>query len=73
MLTRLAEDEMPGSARTAFYIVNEGKHRALYAARCGNIPDTYADEIDGFAIGTDSLACGLTVPHREAGNNTDVA
>ncbi|WP_148661197.1 PAS domain S-box protein [Flavisolibacter tropicus] len=62
VLTSMVINETKGEARTAFYIAN-AEGTALYNIRgAGNMPDAYADEIDGFLIGEDSLACGLAVP-----------
>jgi PAS domain S-box-containing protein len=59
ILARMAIEEMAGAARTAFYIVNaDGTH--LHPIRgAGDMPDSYTAQVDGFVIGTDSLACGL--------------
>lgn len=62
ILSELVIDEERGEARTAFYIAND-ENTALNTIRgAGNMPEAYADEIDGFLIGLNSLACGLAVP-----------
>jgi PAS domain S-box-containing protein len=62
ILARLIAQETAGEARTAFYIADpQGAH--LYTIRgAGNMSEVYADQIDGFIIGQDSLACGLAIP-----------
>lgn len=72
ILSKLAIKETSGEARTAFYIAN-AKGTELHTIRgAGNMPTEYADEIDGFLIGFDSLSCGLAVPTGEPVITTDV-
>ncbi|MBO9683303.1 MAG: PAS domain S-box protein [Flavisolibacter sp.] len=61
ILSRLVVNEISGDVRTAFYIADKTA-TGLYMIRgAGNMPDAFADEIDGILIGEDSLACGLAV------------
>lgn len=62
ILSRLVISETGGAARTAFYIANADHTELNTIKGGGNMDDAYADEIDGFSIGDDSLACGLAVP-----------
>ena len=72
ILSKLAVKETSGEARTAFYVAN-AQGTELHTIRgAGNMPAEYADEIDGFLIGFDSLACGLAVPTGEPVITTDV-
>ncbi|MEH2403228.1 response regulator [Nostoc sp.] len=73
ILARLVAEETVGEARTAFYIANaEGSSlHPVYGA--GSMPDAYLDRVDGFAIGKDSLACGLAIPTGRPVLTHDVA
>lgn len=62
LLTRLVSDETNGAVRTAFYAVDEHIKRLHPIFGSGNMPDSYLEEVDGFAIGMDSVACGLAIP-----------
>lgn len=61
ILARMATDEMAGEARTAFYIADQDGHHLRPVRGAGNMPASYLDQVDGFVIGMDSLACGLAV------------
>jgi PAS domain S-box-containing protein len=60
VLARLVSAEIRGDARTAFYIADaDGLH--LHPIRgAGDMRDPFLDLVDGFLIGEDSLACGLS-------------
>ena len=62
IVARIVIKETAGEARTAFYIADpEGT--CLHPLRgAGDMPESYLEQVDGFAIGEDSLACGLAVP-----------
>lgn len=72
ILSRLAINELAGEARTAFYMANAAGTELHTIRGAGNMPDEYADEIDGFLIGPDSLGCGLAVPTGKPVTTTDV-
>jgi PAS domain S-box-containing protein len=62
ILAALVNAETGGEARTAFYLA-DADGALLHPVRgAGNMPNAYLDEVDGFRIGEDSLACGLAVP-----------
>ena len=62
ILSRLAINEMNDEARTAFYMADETLSHLYTVRGAGTMQEGYADAIDGFKIGTDSLACGLAIP-----------
>lgn len=56
LLVRTAVKHFRGEARCAFYIANAAGTELQHVA---GMPETYAECVDGFKIGPDSLACGL--------------
>jgi PAS domain S-box-containing protein len=59
ILARIVTEETEGEARTAFYIADPDL-TCLHPIRgAGDMPETYLEQVEGFAIGKDSLACGL--------------
>jgi PAS domain S-box-containing protein len=59
ILARLVTEETEGEARTAFYIADPDL-TCLHPIRgAGDMPESYLKQVEGFAIGKDSLACGL--------------
>jgi PAS domain S-box-containing protein len=60
MLTRMVTEETAGEARTAFYIADPDGTRLHPIRGAGSMPEEYTEQVDGFVIGKDSLACGLT-------------
>jgi signal transduction histidine kinase/CheY-like chemotaxis protein len=56
VLVRTAVDGLGRDTRAAFYLAN-GDGTSLH--HVVGMPDAYAAEVDGFAIGPESLACGL--------------
>lgn len=59
ILARIVTEEMGGEARTAFYIADPDGTRLHPIQGAGNMPESYTEQVDGFVIGEDSLACGL--------------
>jgi PAS domain S-box-containing protein len=59
MLSRLVTEETAGEARTAFYIVDADGARLHPIRGAGTMPAAYTEQVDGFVIGAESLACGL--------------
>jgi GAF domain len=68
-LIRIATERADGGARAAFYIA-DAKQTQLHHVT--GMPPAYARHVDGFAIGTDSLACGLAASMRQAVITPDV-
>jgi two-component system CheB/CheR fusion protein len=58
VLARMAIEHTDGKARAAFYLADPTKRRLHHVV---GMPDAYASCVDGFAIGRQSLACGLAV------------
>jgi PAS domain S-box-containing protein len=59
ILARIVTEETEGEARTAFYIADPDL-TCLHPIRgAGDMPETYLEQVEGFVIGKDSLACGL--------------
>jgi len=58
ILVRTAIEYTHGNARAAFYLA-DGERKTLHHVT--GMPDDYAKFVDGFAIGPESLACGLCV------------
>jgi PAS domain-containing protein len=56
VLVRTCVEQQGGDARAAFYLAD---HDRLELRHIVGMPETYAECIDGFRIGPDSLACGL--------------
>ena len=55
VLVRTAMEADP-DARCAFYLADAGRTELVHVA---GTPESYAECVDGFKIGPDSLACGL--------------
>jgi PAS domain S-box-containing protein len=62
ILARVVTEETGGEARTAFYIADPEGARLHTIRGAGDMPESYANRVDGFLIGEDSLACGLAIP-----------
>lgn len=62
LLARIVKEETGGQARTAFYLADENGTNLHPVYGAGDMPEAYLHEIDGFAIGKDSRACGLAIP-----------
>jgi GAF domain-containing protein len=61
-LVRTAVEYTHGKARAAFYLADRDRKTLHHIT---GMPDAYAKCVDGFAIGEESLACGLCVAtHR---------
>ncbi len=58
VLIRAAVEQIDGNARGAFHIADASGTTLHHVA---GMPEDYAECIDGFRIGADSLACGLAV------------
>lgn len=58
LLGRIAVEHLGRDARTAFYL---GDPRGMTLHHIVGMPTSYAECVDGFKIGADSLACGLAV------------
>jgi GAF domain-containing protein len=58
ILVRTAIEYTHGNARAAFYLA-DGERKTLHHVT--GMPEAYAKYVDGFAIGPESLACGLCV------------
>jgi two-component system CheB/CheR fusion protein len=61
-IARIVTEETAGQARTAFYIANPEGTRLHPVWGAGSMPESYLQQVDGFCIGEDSLACGLAIP-----------
>jgi two-component system CheB/CheR fusion protein len=61
-VARIVTGETSGEARTAFYIADPEGARLHPVWGAGTMPESYLRQMDGFRIGEDSLACGLTAP-----------
>src|SRR5262245_4810317 len=72
ILARIVIEETAGAARTAFYLAD--KHVAMLhpISGAGDMPDSYTDQVDGFPIGLDSLACGLATAQGRPVTTRDV-
>lgn len=62
ILSQLVIKETAGNARTAFYIAGANGEYLVTVRGAGNMPEEYANEIDGFLSGEASLAGGLAAP-----------
>jgi GAF domain-containing protein len=61
ILARLVTEETEREARTAFYVADPDL-TCLHPIRgAGDMPESYLKQVEGFAIGKDSLACGLAI------------
>jgi PAS domain S-box-containing protein len=61
ILARLVTEETEREARTAFYVADPDL-TCLHPIRgAGDMPESYLKQVEGFAIGRDSLACGLAI------------
>ena len=69
ILIRTALDQMQGNPRCAFYIVDPGSGGLHHVV---GMSKSYADDVDGFKIGADLLACGLAVHTGEPVITPDV-
>ena len=69
VLIRTAKKQFRGEARCAFYIANTAGTELKHIV---GMPEDYADCVDGFKIGPDSLACGLAVHTGEPRITPDV-
>jgi len=69
VLTRTAVAQLGEDVRCAFYIVDND---AATVSHVVGMPADYAQEVDGLAIGANSLACGLALGSREAVLTRDV-
>jgi GAF domain-containing protein len=67
-LVHTAIENAAGEARAAFYISNGAKLHHIIG-----MPEAYARQVDGFAIGQQSLACGLAAARRQPIITRDVA
>jgi hypothetical protein len=56
ILTKVFSERAEADARCAFYMTNP-EHTGLF--HVAGMPEDYARVVDGFAIGPESLACGL--------------
>src|SRR5215208_6001736 len=59
ILARIVAEETTGEARTAFYIADPDVTCLNPIRGAGDMPESYTKQVEGFAIGKDSLACGL--------------
>jgi hypothetical protein len=69
ILVRAAVEYTQGKARAAFYLADSAR-RTLHHVT--GMSDAYAECVDGFAIGKESLACGLCVSTRRPVITPDV-
>lgn len=69
VLARGVVHDSPSDVRCAFYIVDPSGSELSHVV---GMPDSYAECVDGFAIGPDSLACGLAVNTGEPVLTPDV-
>jgi GAF domain-containing protein len=69
ILVRTAIEYTDGKARAAFYLADAGRRTLHHVV---GMPDTYAKYVDGFAIGEESLACGLCVSTKRPVITPDV-
>lgn len=72
IVSSMVINETTGDARTAFYIADADGACLHPVFGAGNMPESYLMEIDGFAIGPDSFACGLAVPTGEPVLTADI-
>jgi len=70
VLTRTASEFIGDGARTAFYIADSAGTTLHHVV---GMPAAYAEAVDGFKIGADSLACGLATHTGKAVLTADVA
>jgi two-component system CheB/CheR fusion protein len=68
-LVRTAVKRFGGKARAAFYAVSDDGKTLHHVV---GMPAEYAEEIDGFAVGEESLACGLAMAKSEPVITPDV-
>jgi PAS domain S-box-containing protein len=61
ILARIVTEETAGAARTAFYIADRNFTCLQPITGAGDMPESYTKQVDGFPIGTESLACGLAI------------
>ncbi|MGC3973687.1 MAG: chemotaxis protein CheB [Nitrospira sp.] len=69
VLIRTVVEQSNGTARAAFYLTNRDGTTLHHIT---GMSDAYARCVDGFKIGTDSLACGLAVQRGEPVITPDV-
>jgi signal transduction histidine kinase/CheY-like chemotaxis protein len=69
VLIRTAIEQIGDGARCAFFIANASETELHHVT---GMSDTYAKDVDGFKIGSDSLACGLAVYNRQPVITSDV-
>jgi hypothetical protein len=70
VLVYTAIEHAHGNARAAFYLADAA---GLQLHHVIGMPDAYARCVNGFAIGTQSLACGLAVATRQSVITPDVS
>lgn len=69
ILVRTAIEEMGQDARAAFYLTNDAGTALHHVV---GMPGDYAETVDGFGVGPDSLACGLATHTGKAILTSDV-
>lgn len=69
-LVKIASVWQQSNIQSAFYIVDQAGTGLTHVA---GMPDAYAECVDGFRIGEDSLACGLSVATARPVITADVA
>ena len=69
VLVRTATDQLGPQARAGFYLANP-ERTAIY--HIVGMPADYAEAVDGFKVGPDSLACGLATHTGQPILTTDV-
>lgn len=69
ILVRTAVDAIGNGARAGFYLANEDQTALHHVV---GMPRDYAEAVDGFRVGPDSLACGLATATGQAILTTDV-
>jgi len=69
-LVRVAIEHADGTARAAFYVADPAGVELTHVI---GMPEAYARHVNGFAIGTQSLACGLAVATRRPVVTPDVS
>src|SRR5262245_759478 len=69
VLVRMAIEYADGKARAAFYLADAAETKLRHLI---GMPQAYALCVDGFSIGTQSLACGLAAATRRAVITPDV-
>jgi PAS domain S-box-containing protein len=61
-LSQIVINDTNGEARTAFYMVDANGTCLHPIVGAGNMAEGYLQEIDGFVISEDTVACGLAIP-----------